>query len=68
VNAEFRQLLTEEKIREIVNLIPDDWLHWQDTEEPPAVLREVYAKFLLTRLAHSDIFTNKAQHEREALV
>jgi hypothetical protein len=68
VNAEFRQLLTEEKIREIVDLIPDDWLHWQDTEEPPAVLREVYAQFLLTRLAHSDIFSNKAQHEREALV
>ena len=29
-DAEMKRLLTEEKIREIVALIPDDWLHWSE--------------------------------------
>ncbi len=67
-DAAFKQILTEEKIRDIVALIPDEWLLWRDTDESPAVLREVYKQYLLTRLKHSDIFTKKAQDEREALV
>lgn len=67
-DAVFKQLLTEEKIRAIVALIPDEWLQWRDTEETPAMLREVYGRYLTTRLKHSDIFTKKAQDEREALV
>ena len=67
-DAAFKQILTEEKIRSIVALIPDEWLLWRDTDESPAVLREVYNQYLLTRLKHSDIFTKKAQDEREALV
>ncbi len=58
----------EEKIRAIVALIPDEWLHWEGVDEPPATLREVYGQFLSTRLRHSDIFTKEAQHGREALV
>jgi hypothetical protein len=67
-DAAFKLLLTEEKIRAIVALIPDEWLHWEGVDEPPATLREVYGQFLSTRLRHSDIFTKEAQHGREALV
>ena len=64
----FKTLLTEEKIRAIVALIPDEWLHWEGNNESPEALREVYAQFLLIRLNHSEIFTNEAQHARKALI
>ncbi|MCA0238915.1 MAG: aminotransferase class I and II [Bacteroidetes bacterium] len=67
-DAECRTLLTEDKIRTVVALIPDAWLQWDNTDQTPDALREVYCQFLLTRLQHSDIFTKKAQDEREALV
>jgi hypothetical protein len=68
VNLEFKKLLTEEKIRAIVALIPDEWLKWEGTDETPEEIREVYAQFLLIRLNHSEIFTKEAQHAREALI
>lgn len=56
-----RQLLTPERIRAIVALIPNDWL--PDTAHgTPDEQRAVYAKFLETRLAHSEIFVKEAQH------
>ncbi len=67
-NSELKVLLTQEKIREIVALIPDEWLYWDGTDEPPATLREVYCQFLITRLTYADIFTKEAQNGREALV
>src|ERR1700733_2797290 len=67
VNLEFKKLLTEEKIRNIVALIPDEWLHWEGMNETPEALREVYAQFLLIRLNNSETFTNEAQNARKAL-
>jgi 6-pyruvoyl-tetrahydropterin synthase len=51
-----------------VNLIPEVWLHWEDTDETPEAIREVYFQFLATRLNHSQIFINEAQNAREALI
>jgi hypothetical protein len=68
VNTEFRTLLTEEKIRSIVALIPDEWLRWEGNPESPEELREIYAQFLLIRLHHSEIFIKEAQHARAALI
>lgn len=68
VDREYRQILTPEKIREIVNLIPDDWVHWDSTDETPSQIREVYFCFLSERLAHSEIFVNEARHARETPV
>lgn len=67
-NEEYKTLLTEQKIRDIVNLIPADWLQWQDTEEGPEQVREAYFDFLTTRLSHSDNFTKEAQDARETLI
>lgn len=68
VNTGYSALLNEATISSIVNLIPDEWLQWDDTEETPEQLRSVYRNFLLTRLQHSSTFLNEAQHARKALI
>jgi len=64
----FRKLLTKEILQDIVNYIPEDWLHWEDTEQTPDEIRAVYFQFLWTRLNHSEIFINEAQNAREKLI
>lgn len=59
-----KSVLNDEIFREIVNLLPEDWLHWQDTDEAPDEIREVYFQFLKTRLKNSDIFINEAKNAR----
>lgn len=68
VNTEFKRLLTPEKIREIVNAVPDDWLNRTEGTETPQNLREVYIRFLEERTKHSELFVNEAQHARKALI
>ncbi len=60
VNTEFKKLLTEDKLRNIVALIPTDWLKWEGADETPEQIREVYFQFLLKRLNYADIFTKEA--------
>ena len=60
-DAHMHALLTETILRNIVQAIPDDWLHWPDTEQTPHEIREVYTGFLLTRLQNSSIFLKEAQ-------
>ena len=64
VDAEFKAILTPEILEEIVNTIPLEWLQWEDTDETPETLRNVYLQFLQTRLNHSEIFVNQAQNAR----
>ena len=54
--------------REITQTIPDDWLHWDDTENTPAEIREVYFQFLMKRLENSSIFLNEAKDARGKIV
>lgn len=68
VDTEFRSLLTEGKMRAIIDLIPDDWLHWSESPGTPQEIRDVYVRFLLERLAHSETFIKEAQHARKALI
>jgi hypothetical protein len=64
VDAEYKTLLTSEILEEIVNTIPQEWLQWEDTDETPEALRNVYLQFLQTRLNNSEIFINQAQNAR----
>ncbi|GAA3769872.1 HipA family kinase [Flavobacterium ginsengiterrae] len=64
VDEEFKAILTPEILEEIVNTIPLDWLQWEDADETPEALRNVYLQFLKTRLANSEIFVNQAQNAR----
>jgi len=68
VDAIFRKLLTPEKIRAIVSLIPDDWLRGDSPFESVSQHRQAYAQFLQTRVAHSQVFVKDAQYARSALV
>ncbi|WP_108822387.1 HipA family kinase [Dysgonomonas sp. Marseille-P4361] len=68
VDKEFKKILTDERIEEIVNLLPDDWLLWSSEDETPSDIRQVYINFLKERLKHSDIFIKEAQHARESLI
>ena len=63
-----RSMLTEEKIQQVVALIPDDWLHWEDTHETPGEIRDIYTRFLTERLAHSETFVKEAQNARKTLI
>ena len=67
-DAIFKEILTDQVLQSIVNLIPEEWLHWEDTEETPEAIREVYFQFLSIRLNHSEIFINEAQNARETLI
>lgn len=68
VDEEFKKILTPDKIEEVVNLLPDDWLCWGGEEESPEAIRRVYINFLNMRLNHSEIFIKEAQHARETLI
>lgn len=62
-HTEFTAKLNNKVLRELVNIIPDEFLNW---EEGPSneEIREVYYQFLSNRLAHADIFLKAAQDAR----
>lgn len=68
VDAEFRAILTNERLRSIVSLIPDDWLSGDNSFETIEAHREVYSRFLELRIAKSEIFVKEAQNARESLI
>ena len=68
VDKKFQAILTDEKLRELVALIPDDWLQWEDTDAAPEALREVYFQFLTRRKNNASIFIKQAHDARAALI
>ena len=68
VDVAFRAVLTEERIRSIVTLIPGEWLNENSFGVTAEQMRNIYAEFLITRIASSSIFVKEAQHAREALI
>jgi hypothetical protein len=68
VDEAFHNLLTPEKIRAVVHLIPDDWLIGWSLDISARDIKEVYTQFLTIRLTQSQNFINAAQHARQSLV
>ncbi|MGB3778262.1 MAG: HipA family kinase [Tunicatimonas sp.] len=64
VDAEFRPLLTPERIAAIVSLIPDAWLTDNTAFPTPLGYRDAYARFLEVRLNHSAVFVKEAHDAR----
>lgn len=67
VDKEFHSILTNEIIRNIVDLIPDEWLDdpfFNSVSEH----REAYIQYLETRVAASKIFVKEAQYARKSLI
>ncbi len=56
VDKQMRERITPDKLSEIVDAIPSDWLRWDaGSEEEGEERREVYRKFLMKRLKEVDI-------------
>lgn len=68
VDLELKSLLNPQIIKDIVSLIPEEWLMIDAPFETPDLHREAYVRFLETRLAHSEIFVKAAQHARTTLI
>jgi hypothetical protein len=68
VDAAFKNILTPDRIRSIVSLIPDDWLSGESPFATTEEHRQAYVDFLINRIAASEIFVTAAQHAREALI
>ncbi|NMH27378.1 HipA family kinase [Flavobacterium silvaticum] len=64
----FKKILNREVLSEIVNLIPDDWLHWEESDMSPEAIRKAYLDFLSIRLEHSAIFIKQANDARTSRV
>lgn len=67
-DEEFKAILNDELIDQIVALIPEDWLVQDLDGDTAESRRQVYADFLKTRVAHSNVFVKQAQHAREGLI
>lgn len=61
-----RMMLTTEKLQQLANLLPDEWLQWEDSTLTPEEIRRTYANFLVMRLEHSTVFVNAAKDARTA--
>lgn len=68
VDREYHTILTPERIKTIVSIIPDEWLITDASPETAIQKKEVYIQFLTTRLQSSGIFVKEAQHARKSLV
>jgi hypothetical protein len=61
-------MLNENIIREVVQMIPEEWLQWDQGTGTPEELRNVYFLFLCGRLNYSKQFTKEAQDAAKILV
>lgn len=64
-DQEFRKKLSPEKLSEIVDLIPEEWLEFEESDMTPVEIRAAYLKFLSLRLENSSIFTQQAHDSRQ---
>lgn len=68
VDTEFRAILTRERIRDIISLIPDEWLEDELAFKSINEHRQAYHWFLETRIANSVIFVKEAQYARQSII
>ena len=68
VNKEFLQIISREKIRNIVALIPDEWLENEPVFQSVNEHKEAYIEFLTSRLRHSELFINEVKNARQAII
>lgn len=68
VNASFRTLLTPDRVRAVISLVPDEWLAGEHIFPSIREHKEAYISFLENRLSHSEIFLKEAQHARQSVI
>ena len=68
VHQQFIKILNPQLLKDIVALVPDEWLLIDSPFNTAEEHREAYTNFLITRLAHAEIFVNEAIHARETVI
>ncbi|MGB6306277.1 MAG: HipA family kinase [Steroidobacteraceae bacterium] len=66
VDAQMRQLLTEDKLASIVRSIPDSWLREDPGFAGKSAQREAYLNYFNSRLQSSDVFVGEAVRARSS--
>lgn len=67
VDKEFKTILTSERIKQVISLIPDDWLVGDSPFRSAAEHRAAYVRFLELRIASSPIFINEAKNAQSLI-
>lgn len=68
VDKQYRLLLSEEVIRNIVDIVPSEWLIDESRDLTAADARAVYVSFFMKRLAHADHFLNQIKDARKNII
>lgn len=68
INDHCKSVLTPEKIREVVSLIPEEWLVNEPAFPSVSDHRDAYSNFLQMRSAQSELFVKEASHARASLI
>lgn len=68
VDATARAILTPDRVRSIVSVIPDAWLLTGSPFTTPEEHRAAYAEFLNARIAGSGVFINEANNARKGTI
>jgi HipA-like protein len=61
---EIKKLLTVEKIREIISVIPEEWLEDKNYSISTDVMRKAYIEFLISRFNKIDTLVEEAENAR----
>ena len=65
---EFQEKLSSKFINEVVSLIPDEWLNDYSVSDSPEERRQVYAKFIETRVKMLNLIVNDINDARKSTV
>ena len=68
INKEFKNILSTQIIKNIVSIIPEEWLQNDPAFQSADEHRKAYVEFLETRIAHSENFVNEAKNAREKII
>lgn len=68
INSEMIARLSDKKLLEVTDLIPENWLEWEGVDQSPKEIRDVYSQFLITRKNNAITFVNQIQDARETLI
>lgn len=68
VDAVYKEILTLDRIKSIVDLIPSEWIGTAFEGDEESEIREMYIQFLYTRVQASANFVRGAQEARDGLI
>ncbi len=65
VNQKYSAYFSEENIRQILAIVPDEWLVEEGRSLSAEEVRAVYVEFLTRRVQQSEVFIKQIEHERK---